>query len=44
MKDHVCNSAAELVVFQQARLGAYEALPLSLILNQHQTPVSIWLT
>lgn len=37
------SGASKLAVFQQARLGADEALPVSLILNQHQTPVSVWL-
>jgi 6-phosphogluconolactonase len=37
------GGASKLAVFQQARLGADEALPVSLILNQHQTPVSVWL-
>ena len=37
------SGASKLAVFQQARLGADEALPVSLILNQHQTPVSIWM-
>lgn len=37
------NGASKLAVFQQARLGADESLPVSLILNQHQTPVSVWL-
>ncbi|AOF85137.1 hypothetical protein BSY239_1013 [Hydrogenophaga sp. RAC07] len=38
------SGASKLAVFQQARLGADEALPVSLILNQHQTPVSVWLS
>ena len=37
------SGASKLAVFQQARLGADEALPVSLVLNQHQTPVSVWL-
>ncbi len=37
------SGASKLAVFQQARLGADESLPVSLILNQHQTPVSIWM-
>ena len=37
------SGASKLAVFQQARLGADESLPVSLILNQHQTPVSVWL-
>jgi 6-phosphogluconolactonase len=37
------SGARKLAVFQQARLGADESLPVSLILNQHQTPVSIWM-
>ncbi|MDP2019192.1 MAG: 6-phosphogluconolactonase [Hydrogenophaga sp.] len=37
------SGARKLAVFQQARLGADEALPVSLILNQHQTPVSVWI-
>ncbi len=37
------SGARKLAVFQQARLGADESLPVSLILNQHQTPVSVWL-
>lgn len=37
------SGASKLAVFQQARLGADEALPVSLILNQHQTPVSVWI-
>lgn len=38
------TGASKLGVFQQARLGADESLPVSLILNQHQTPVSVWLS
>jgi 6-phosphogluconolactonase len=38
------SGASKLAVFQQARLGADESLPVSLILNQHQTPVSVWLS
>lgn len=38
------SGVSKLAVFQQARLGADEALPVSLILNQHQTPVSVWLS
>lgn len=37
------SGASKLAVFQQARLDADESLPVSLILNQHQTPVSIWI-
>lgn len=37
------SGASKLAVFQQARLGADETLPVSLILTQHQTPVSVWL-
>ena len=37
------SGASKLAVFQQARLAADEALPVSLILNQHQTPLSVWL-
>jgi 6-phosphogluconolactonase len=37
------SGASKLAVFQQARLGADEALPVSLVLNQHQTPVSVWM-
>ncbi|MDP3204302.1 MAG: 6-phosphogluconolactonase [Hydrogenophaga sp.] len=37
------SGARKLAVFQQARLGADESLPVSLILNQHKTPVSIWM-
>lgn len=37
------SGASKLAVFQQARLGADESLPVSLVLNQHQTPVSVWL-
>ena len=37
------SGASKLAVFQQARLGADETLPVSLILNQHQTPVSVWM-
>ena len=37
------SGASKLAVYQQARLGADETLPVSLILNQHQTPVSVWM-
>jgi 6-phosphogluconolactonase len=37
------SGASKLAVFQQARLGADESLPVSLVLNQHQTPVSVWM-
>lgn len=33
----------KLRVYQQARLVEDEALPISLVLHQHQTPVSVWL-
>ena len=37
------SGASKLAVFQQARLAADEALPVSLVLNQHQTPVGVWI-
>jgi 6-phosphogluconolactonase len=37
------SGASKLAVYQQARLGADETLPVSLILNQHQTPVGVWM-
>lgn len=37
------SGASKLAVYQQARLAADESLPVSLVLNQHLTPVSIWL-
>lgn len=37
------SGASKLATYQQARLGADEALPVSLVLNQYQTPVSVWL-
>ncbi|PZO18134.1 MAG: 6-phosphogluconolactonase [Burkholderiales bacterium] len=37
------SGASKLAVYQQARLGADETLPVSLILNQHQTPVNVWM-
>ena len=38
------SGASKLAVYQQARLAADESLPVSLVLNQHLTPVSVWLT
>ncbi|OSZ74913.1 6-phosphogluconolactonase [Hydrogenophaga sp. IBVHS1] len=35
--------AGKLATYQQARLAADESLPVSLVLNQYQTPVSVWL-
>ncbi|WP_218005348.1 6-phosphogluconolactonase [Hydrogenophaga palleronii] len=35
--------ATKLAVYQQASRSADESLPVSLVLNQHQTPVSVWL-
>jgi 6-phosphogluconolactonase len=35
--------ASKLAVYQQASLAADESLPVSLVLNQHLTPVSVWL-
>ncbi len=37
------SGAGKLATYQQARLGADESLPVSLVLNQYQTPVSVWL-
>ena len=37
------SGASKLAVYQQARLAADESLPVSLVLNQHLTPVSVWL-
>lgn len=37
------TGASKLAVYQQARLAADERLPVSLVLNQHTTPVSTWL-
>ncbi|QHE87060.1 6-phosphogluconolactonase [Hydrogenophaga sp. BPS33] len=37
------TGATKLAVYQQARLAADESLPVSLVLNQYSTPVSIWL-
>lgn len=37
------SGATKLAVYQQARLAADESLPVSLVLNQHFTPVSVWL-
>ncbi len=37
------TGANKLAVYQQARLGADESLPVSLVLNQHLTPLSVWL-
>ena len=34
---------SKLRVYQQARLREDDLLPISLILHQHQTPVSVWL-
>jgi 6-phosphogluconolactonase len=35
--------AGKLATYQQAQRGADESLPVSLVLNQYQTPVSVWL-
>lgn len=37
------TGASKLAVYQQASLAADESLPVSLVLNQHLTPVSVWL-
>lgn len=37
------TGAAKLSTYQQARLAADESLPVSLVLNQYQTPVSVWM-
>ena len=37
------TGASKLAVFQQAQRAADERLPVSLVLNQHLTPVSVWL-
>lgn len=37
------TGANKLAVYQQARLGADESLPVSLVLHQHLTPLSVWL-
>lgn len=37
------TGASKLAVYQQARMGADESLPVSLVLDQHLTPVSVWL-
>ncbi|MCV0437984.1 MAG: 6-phosphogluconolactonase [Hydrogenophaga sp.] len=37
------TGASKLAVYQQARLTADESLPVSLVLDQHLTPVSVWL-
>lgn len=37
------TGASKLAVYQQARLTADESLPVSLVLNQHLTRVSVWL-
>lgn len=37
------SGATKLAVFQQARRAADESLPVSLVLNQYFTPVSVWL-
>lgn len=37
------TGAGKLATYQQARLAADETLPVSLVLNQHLTPVSVWL-
>ncbi|MGE0098689.1 MAG: 6-phosphogluconolactonase [Hydrogenophaga sp.] len=37
------TGAGKLATYQQARLGADESLPVSLVLNQYQTPISVWL-
>ena len=37
------TGTTKLAVYQQARLGADENVPISLVLNQHFTPVSVWL-
>lgn len=37
------TGASKLAVFQQAQRAADESLPVSLVLNQHLTPVSVWL-
>ncbi len=37
------TGAGKLATYRQARLAADEALPVSLVLNQYQTPVSVWL-
>ncbi len=35
--------AAKLAVYRQARQAADPALPVSLLLNQHEAPVSVWI-
>ena len=37
------TGATKLAVYQQARRAADEHLPVSLVLNQYSTPVSVWL-
>lgn len=37
------TGATKLAVYQQACRAADESLPISLVLNQHFTPVSVWL-